>query len=179
MKVVEELVTAVRLSLVLAQDKDALELAAMRSAAAKHLTTRFGRGHWSGEATERGVLASMNTGSVWVARRGRTIAGTFRLATKKPWAIDRAYFTPTKLPLFLTDMAVLPSMQGLGIGRRCLQKALDVADAWPADSICLDAYDAEAGAGDFYRKCGFREVGRVVYRGVPLIYFELLLGRAG
>ena len=47
--------------------------------------------------------------------------------------------------------------------------------AWPADAIRLDAYDAPAGAGDFYAKCGFREVGRATYRGVPLVYFELLL----
>ena len=33
----------------------------------------------------------------------------------------------------------------------------------------------EAGAGSFYAKCGFREVGRVRYRTVPLIYFEMLL----
>ena len=178
MKVAEGVVTAVRLSFVLAQDDDAIELAAMRSTAARHLTSRFGQGHWSGEATERGVLASMHTGSVWVARRGRTIVATFRLATKKPWAIDRAYFTPVKVPLYLTDMAVIPSLQGHGVGRRCLQKAVDIAAAWPADAIFLDAYDAEAGAGDFYRTCGFREVGRVVYRGVPLIYFEMLISRS-
>ena len=170
--------SAVRLTFALAQDDDAIELATMRTTAAAHLTARFGRGHWSGEATERGVRASMHTGSVWIARRGRSIVGTFRLATKKPWAIDRLYFTPVKLPLYLTDMAVIPSLQGHGVGRRCLQKAVDIALGWPANAICLDAYDAEAGAGDFYRKCGFREVGRVVYRGVPLVYFELLVGRA-
>lgn len=175
MKVLEAVVTGVRLTFALAQDDDAIELALMRTLAARHLTSRFGRGHWSGEATERGVLASMHTGSVWVARRGRAIVGTFRLATKQPWAIDPDYFTPVKLPLYLTDMAVLPSLQGHGVGRRCLQKAVDVARAWPAQSICLDAYDAEAGAAEFYGKCGFREVGRVVYRGVPLVYFELLV----
>jgi hypothetical protein len=47
--------------------------------------------------------------------------------------------------------------------------------AWPGDAIRLDAYDAEAGAGKFYAKCGFRERGRVVYRKTPLIYFELIL----
>ena len=31
------------------------------------------------------------------------------------------------------------------------------------------------GAGDFYRKCGFREVGSATYRSAPLIYFELIL----
>ena len=62
------------------------------------------------------------------------------------------------------------------LGRRCVETALDVARAWPADAICLDAYDTDAGAGDFYRKCGFREVGRVTYKNTPLIYFEWLIG---
>ena len=31
------------------------------------------------------------------------------------------------------------------------------------------------GGGEFYAKCGYREMGRVTYRGAPLIYHELLL----
>jgi hypothetical protein len=46
---------------------------------------------------------------------------------------------------------------------------------WPADAVRLDAYQGPAGAGGFYERCGFREVGRAAYRGTPLIYFELLL----
>ncbi len=49
------------------------------------------------------------------------------------------------------------------------------AAEWPADSIRLDAYDADAGAGWFYAKCGFQERGRVVYKGDPLVYYEFLL----
>ena len=36
-------------------------------------------------------------------------------------------------------------------------------------------FDAEAGAGAFYARCGFRERARVVYKGDPLVYYELLL----
>ena len=56
-----------------------------------------------------------------------------------------------------------------------LDEAKEIARAWPGDAIRLDAYDAAAGAGEFYAKCGFREVGRATYRGTPLIYFELML----
>lgn len=42
-------------------------------------------------------------------------------------------------------------------------------------AIRLDAYDATAGAGGFYARCGFAERGWVVHRGVPLVYFELVL----
>ena len=101
-----------------------------------------------------------------------------RLATKKPWAIDVSYFTPCKCPLYLTGMAVSLAHQGQGLGRLALQDARDTADAWPADAIRLDAYDAEAGASSFYARCGFRERGHVVYKGDPLIYYELLLDAA-
>jgi GNAT superfamily N-acetyltransferase len=166
-----------RLSFALAEGADAAELAELRVATARDLTARFGGGHWSGETSERGVLADMQHAAVWVARRGRVMVGTFRLATKKPWAIDRAYFTASRRPLYLTDMAVRPDLQGRGIGRACLAKAVKVAHDWPADQICLDAYDADAGAGGFYAKCGFTERGRVDYRGVPLIYFEMVIER--
>jgi GNAT superfamily N-acetyltransferase len=72
-------------------------------------------------------------------------------------------------------MAVHPSRQGRGVGRLMLQEARRIAAEWPAAAIRLDAYDAVAGAGGFYARCGFREVGRVVYRRSPLIYYELLL----
>jgi GNAT superfamily N-acetyltransferase len=97
------------------------------------------------------------------------------LATKKPWAIDLAYFTSVRKPLYLTDMAVATDMQRKGVGRAILDAARVVTRAFPADAIRLDAYDAPAGAGPFYAKCGFREVGRVTYRGVPLVYFEAVL----
>jgi GNAT superfamily N-acetyltransferase len=72
-------------------------------------------------------------------------------------------------------MAVAPASQGKGLGRQMLADAVAVAAAWPAQAIRLDAYDTAAGAGAFYAKCGFREVGRATYRGTPLIYYERLL----
>ncbi|CAN5397144.1 hypothetical protein BH09GEM1_BH09GEM1_27830 [soil metagenome] len=165
----------IRLRFAQATDVEAAAIAALRVATAADLTVRFGRGHWSGEATERGVIAGMRDSKIWIAWRGASVAGTFRLSTNKPWAIDRSYFAPSTLPLYLTDMAVRPDLQGRGIGRSCLAKAIRVATEWPADAIRLDAYDAEAGAGSFYEKCKFREVGRVSYRGVPLVYYERLI----
>jgi len=159
----------------LATESDAAELAALRSRVAERLTETYGRGHWSSAVTERGVLRGVRTSRVLVARQGEAIVGTLNLATKKPWAIDPAYFTPVRKCLYLLDLAVEPELQRNGVGRRLLDEARAIARALPAESIRLDAYDAEAGAGGFYAKGGFREVGRVVYRKVPLVYFESLL----
>jgi GNAT superfamily N-acetyltransferase len=159
-------------------EADAAELATLRTAVADHLTRRYGQGHWSAGVTERGELRSIRTSRILIAREDTGIIATLRLATKKPWAIDKAYFTDVPRPLYLTDMAVAPRLQRQGIGRRILEEAKVVAAAWPADAICLDAYDSAAGAGPFYSKSGFREVGRVTYRGVALVYFELLVSRS-
>jgi GNAT superfamily N-acetyltransferase len=77
--------------------------------------------------------------------------------------------------LYLLNMAVDVALQRRGIGRLLLDEAARVARAWPAQSICLDAYDAPAGAGEFYARCGYEERGRKVYRGVPLVYYECLI----
>lgn len=166
---------AVSSALERATPDDAGQIAALRMAVALDLTTRFGTGHWSATVTENGVQRCIATSAVFVVRQRSAVIATLRLATRKPWAIDVAYFTPCGRPLYLSDMAVHPSAQHQGVGRRCLDEARRIGAEWPAESIRLDAYDAPAGAGGFYAKCGFREVGRVSYRGNPLIYFELML----
>jgi len=72
-------------------------------------------------------------------------------------------------------MAVSVEHQRQGLGRLALDDARTVAQQWPADAIRLDAYDAQAGAGGFYARCGFTERGRVVYKGDPLVYYERLI----
>ena len=163
------------LSITQATPDDAPALAVLHAEASADLTQRFGPGFWSHPPSERGVLANMRHAKVLIAHRGKTIAGTLRLANKKPWAIDVNYFTPVKKALYLTGMAVHPKLQRQGIGRLLMQQAIAEARIWPADAIRLDAFNAAAGAGGFYASCGFREVARIVYRNDPLIYYELLL----
>lgn len=154
---------------------DAPAIAALHNAVAGALTARFGAGHWSSLSSERGAVLAQRDAKVRVGRNGRHILTVLRLATKKPWAIDVSYFTPVKRPLYLTGLAVSVAHQGEGLGQLALEDARATAAAFPADAIRLDAYDAAAGAGPFYERCGYRERGRVVYKGNPLIYYELLL----
>jgi GNAT superfamily N-acetyltransferase len=167
--------TSPKVSFARARAEDAATLALVRTAAALDLTERYGKGYWSAKVSERGVLGGMRDGYVLIARRGTAIVGGCRLSTRKPWAIDASYFTPCVRPLYLTDMAVRPDYQGKGIGRALLAEAARLAEGWPANSIRLDAFNADAGAGDFYERCGFQRVGLATYRDVPLVYYELLL----
>jgi len=156
--------------------EDAAEIAALRNAAADDLTARFGNGHWTSNVSAKGVLGDLRRRMrVLVVRRQSRIAATLSMQTRKPWAIDTRYFTPCARPIYLTNMAVLPAFQRRGIGRESLESAVAIAREWPGDAIRLDAYDAAAGAGEFYLRCGFREVGRVVYKRTPLRYFEWII----
>ena len=155
--------------------KDVAAIAGIQNAAAGALTARYGPGHWSSLVTERSTELALRHAKVRVGTVDRRIVTVLRLATKKPWAIDVAYFTPVTRPVYLTGMAISVEHQREGFGRLALGDARDAAAAWPADAIRLDAFDADAGAGAFYDKCGFQERGRVVYKGNPLIYYELLV----
>jgi len=164
-----------RVTLAIATPDDAPRLTALHAAVAERLTAAFGVGHWSHPPSERAVVDGMRRATVYLARKRGRIVATLALSTRKPWAIDKTYFSPVAQPLYLTSMAIDPRLQRRGIGRLCMASAARAARAWPADAIRLDAYDAPAGAGGFYAKCGFREVGRVVYRKTPLTYYELVL----
>ncbi len=160
----------------IARPDEAEEVAFLRNEVAEHLTQKYGLGQWSHLVSEKTVrLGISHTSRVLTARIGGELAATLRLAQKKPWSIDPSRFSPARRPLYLMDMAVKPAYQRSGVGRKTIGEAISLSSAWPADTLRLDAYDADAGAGDFYRKCGFTEVGRVVYRKTPLIYFERLL----
>lgn len=161
--------------LVEAKAADAPAIAALRNATAAHLTKAFGPGHWSNEATAEGVRRRMLTATIYLHRRGQSLVAMLALSTRKPFAIDPAYFTPVEQALYLTDMAVHPYFQRDGIGRATVEAANEIARKWPANAVRLDAYDAPAGAGGFYERCGYVERGRVKYRGTPLIYFEHII----
>jgi len=165
----------VRLTFRDARPEDVSVIAGLHNAAAGALTARFGAGPWSSLVTEGGIALAQRHARVRVGRVGKRVLTVLRIATKKPWAIDVSYFTPVGRPLYLTGMTVAVSRQRQGLGRSALRDAMAVAREWPADAIRLDAYDADAGAGPFYARCGFQERGRIVYKGDPLVYYEIAL----
>ncbi|RYG34998.1 MAG: GNAT family N-acetyltransferase [Burkholderiales bacterium] len=157
---------------------EAEEIAAVRMAAAHELTLRFGLGLWSSNTTPNLVLLAMKQGRVIIATHADAIVGTLTLSKRKPWAIEKSYFTRVKTPIYLTNMAIHPRAQRQGVGRALLADADTRTRLWPGGAghaIRLDAFNADAGAGGFYERCGYRERGKIVFKNAPLIYFERLL----
>ena len=160
------------LSFRFATDADVRELLELELAIDADQAERFGDDRYRTTLNEKSVARSLASSRTVVAtRRGRIVA-TVRMETKKPWAIDLSYFTPACKAVYLHNVNVHPELQRSGIGRQLMERVKEVAQEWPVDVIRLDAYDGPSGAGPFYRKCGFKKLGRAVYRSVPLIYYE-------
>lgn len=167
----------INVSISLAKPEDAAGIAMVISEAAYDLTAKHGQGHWSAVASEKGVLNGMSKAKVIVAKSGMQVIGTLRLTSTRPWVIDPAYFTPVPRPVYLVDMAVHPGFQRIGVGRALIEEAKKMTTALAGDSIRLDAYEGVAGAGGFYEKCGFTEMGHILYKKVPHVYYEWLIIR--
>jgi GNAT superfamily N-acetyltransferase len=161
-----------RMKLAIATAKDAAEVAALHCAVNEALTARYGKGAWSGRSSEKSVRFQMTRGTIYILRRRGAVVATFTLSTRKPWAIDRGYYSEGERPLYLTGMAVEPRQQRRGIGAAVLGELPAIVRMWPADSVRLCAFAGAAGAGDFYRKCGFRLVRQASYKGTPHDYFD-------
>ena len=162
------------LSFRLANDVDVPALLKLRLAVEADQALRLNR--WSRAISEKSVARGLRSPSrVLVAKRHGRIIGALRMETRKPWAIDLRYFTPVEKAVYLHDVNVDPPLQRSGIGRQLIERAKAVARKWPVDAIRLDGYGGLSGGGPFYRKCGFIEVGRAVYRNVPLVCFEFVL----
>jgi ribosomal protein S18 acetylase RimI-like enzyme len=74
--------------------------------------------------------------------------------------------------VYVIGLAVAPDCRGQGVGRELIEACKSAARRWPAQALWLDTYDHAAGAGLFYEKCGFRKVGRTVFKDAPLSFYE-------
>jgi quinol monooxygenase YgiN/GNAT superfamily N-acetyltransferase len=165
------------LSFRFASKKDLPALLRLRLSVDADQARRYGTDRWTTTISERSVARGLKTSRVVVATQRGRIVGALRMETKKPWAIDLRHFTPVTKAVYLHDVNVDPQRQRSGVGRQIIEWAKTVARDWPVEAIRLDAYDGASGGGPFYRKCGFTKVGRAIYRGVPLVYFEFLVNR--
>jgi len=158
----------------LASPADARAIADLRTSVAQDMTRRFGPGHWSACPSKATVLRQMRASQVLVARQTGDIVGTVRLVTATPPLFDSSGFTPVNTALYALGLAVAPHQRQRGIGRQLMEAAKQMARARPVQALWLDAYDHAAGAGPFYLRCGFREVGRSEQGDVGLVFYEWL-----
>jgi len=169
-----------------ATQDDVPEILSLRLAVGARMQERYGDDRWAPPITEgsvrrlfKGPRIRKSDGEtlikIIVGRSRGEIVALSRMQTMKPWGFDPKYFDCGAKAVYLGDVEVSPKYQGQGFGSQLMAAVIEHARVWPVDAVRTSAYDGAAGAGPFYAKCGFREVGRVTYRKVPMVYFEMMI----
>jgi GNAT superfamily N-acetyltransferase len=160
----------------LAQSGDIRAIRAVLAAAAHDLSTRFGEGHWSGVRSIETLRKYLDEGVLYVVENDERIIGTLRLTDQKIGFYRADWFTnPDDKAGYLLDMAIDPTRQRRGVGQLAMATCEDIARVAGLQAIRLDAYTGPAGAGEFYRRCGYRLMHQGAFHGVGLEYYEKLL----
>lgn len=155
-----------------AQPGDAAEIAALRNRIADDMTVRYGEGPWSVHTSQPLVLKQMRASQMLVAKEGGEIVGNVRLVTPNLHAFDASAFTPAENPLYVLGLAVSSDCRKRGVGRMLMEAAERAGRERGAQALWLDTYEHAAGAGPFYERCGYRNVGPAPGAEIPLAFFE-------
>lgn len=159
-----------------AKHDDAETIHAIRTSAAEALTDAFGTGHWSHVATLRTLERHTVDRDLFVVENAGTAIATFELTSKKPGFYSKTWFADPAAPaIYLFNMAVDKTSQRNGFGRKIMAEMEATAAADGKYALRLDAYDAPAGAGTFYEKCGYSLVHSGSFNRVALCYYEKIL----
>ena len=84
---------------------------------------------------------------------------------------------PCGNPLQLSQVYVMPEQQRYGVGARLIDAAAAFARQQVADGIWLSVWEDAPWAVNFYRKCGFAEVGVTDFKLGQSVYTDLLMWR--
>jgi GNAT superfamily N-acetyltransferase len=151
----------------------------LQVACSAELEAAYGPGHWAWTPPLEWRRQDSLGKRVFAACIAGEPVGTFTLATRPmPFYDLRLFREPGAPAAYLTWMAVDPRHQRSGVGRWCMRQAEAIAAGWRCRALRLDAYDCPAGAGPFYRRCGYRQAARLQCRGVGLILFEKTFAQA-
>jgi GNAT superfamily N-acetyltransferase len=155
------------------QASDAATVSKIRAAVAKDLTLRYGPGHWSEVFAVATIRKHMAERPIYLVGLDGAQIATFELRADAPFWYSHSWFSEPDAPAFyLFSMAVLPEWQRHGVGASIMSQVEEMGRSEGRQAIRFDAYDAPAGAGRFYQKCGYALVHRGSFNGVALEYYE-------
>lgn len=130
---------------------------------------RLGLNHWVPPYPLEKLRRDAENRQVYAVLHAHQVIATFTLGTALPASYEKIpailemWNSPQPRALYINHLALLPSFQGCGLGRRCMQTIEGLAAEQGCDVMRLDAYSKHAGLQIFYPKLGFRNVGHFFF----------------
>jgi GNAT superfamily N-acetyltransferase len=134
---------------------------------------RLGLSHWVPPYPLEALLRSAQERQVYAVFLEGHMVATFTIGTQIPpyyreipalW--ERWGLSPTRA-LYVNRLAVLPALQGKGIGRWCMRRIERLALAQGCEVIQLDAYGKHLELLTFYTKLGYVSQGHFFFTLPP------------
>ena len=157
---------------------DVEELHSILEKCGQDMQARFGLGHWVPAYPLHLMCRDAETKSVYAVREGDQVVATFTVGTSAPPYYDLSMWEdPDAKALYVSRLAVLPALQGKGIGKWCMKTIEQLAAAEGCVAVRLDAYDKHLELHEFYRHLGYRRRGAArfntkLYEETGTVFFE-------
>lgn len=128
------------------------------------LRVRYGMGQWGIATTARQIERNMVDRQVMLVHYLGVCVATFTITRTPPswYPIDR-FSNPEAKASYLSNLCVMPSFQGRGVGRWCITKACDIAQRQGATVLRSDVYTEITEAVHFANNVGFHWCAEVTY----------------
>jgi GNAT superfamily N-acetyltransferase len=152
-------------------------LHAILAVCGRELHLRFGLAHWDPPYPLEQLREEAGTRALYAVRDENDLpVATFTLGPTPIPAYPASLWTPGSEPaLYLNRLAVLPSLQGRGLGRLCMQEIESLARAGGYRALRFDALFEHPTLGAFYRSLGYAERGPFQIGPWPVVCFERVL----
>lgn len=130
---------------------------------------RLGLSHWVPPYPLERLRQDAELRQVYAVLHANQVIATFTLGTVLPAtyrqipAVLPLWDTPLPRALYLNHLALLPAVQGHGLGRQCMRTIESMAADQGCMVVRLDAYSRHAGLQIFYSKLGYRNVGQFLF----------------
>ena len=112
---------------------------------------------WNEQYPAGALPGDISAGRLWLLCGSGTVAAAFALDTDEPCG-DIQWQEPSAKAAILMRLGVDPACSGKGLGRSCIEFALEKARSCGFEFLRLIVADCNVPAGRFYDKCGFTRV---------------------
>lgn len=157
------------------------DLFVLIEACGEDMWRRLGLDHWKPPVPKEIYREYARTKSVFAVYDGVDLAGTFTIGPDALEAyLPGCWADDTHRAVYLSKLAVLPGLQGRGIGRWCMGRVDELAREYGAHAVRFDALTRNAPLLAFYDRTGYRRRGDMyVYdeigRGWDIVLYEKVL----
>jgi GNAT superfamily N-acetyltransferase len=140
------------------------------------LKARFGLGHWDPPYPLHLLRRDARERSVYAVLDGPQTVATFTTGAEPYPYYDMSLWTaPTAKATYVGHLAVLPHLQGNGIGTWCMRAIERLATDEGSEAVRLDVYRMHVTALEFFARLGYSPRGFVPFRDTELVCLERTL----